>query len=150
MIPAAFVPVASLPETNHGKLDRRGLPPPDWTQLAGGRSSGPMSPVESLIAAVWSDELGLPVGPEDNFFSLGGHSLMAARLIARLRTTLHAGITLRHLFERPTLREFAEAVRSLEPPPGRLEEMAALFERIRRMDRAEKQALLDGGQPEEA
>jgi aryl carrier-like protein len=109
-----------------------------------------MSPVESLIAAMWSDELGLPVGPEDNFFSLGGHSLMAARLIARLRTTLHAGITLRHLFERPTLREFAEAVRSLEPPPGRLEEMAALFERIRRMDRAEKQALLDGGQPEEA
>ena len=85
MIPSAFVTLESMPLTPNGKVDRHRLPAPDNAipkpEL---RSAPPMTPVESLMAQIWQDVLGVDqVGVYDNFFDLGGHSFMSMRVIAR-------------------------------------------------------------------
>ncbi len=84
---------------------------------------GPASPLERALAAVWSEVLGVErVGRNDDFFALGGHSLAAARVGARLRQRLDREIPLREIFERPCLRELAarleESPGALVPPPS--------------------------------
>jgi amino acid adenylation domain-containing protein len=90
MIPSAFVFLDKLPLTANGKVDRRALLPPDAVQARGDeRVSPPTTPTEQAIAAVWRDALNLDrVGVYDNFFDLGGHSLMAIDVLARLERQL--------------------------------------------------------------
>jgi acyl-CoA synthetase (AMP-forming)/AMP-acid ligase II len=90
MIPSAFVFLEKLPLTANGKVDRRALQPPDAVQARGDeRFSPPTTPTEQAIAAVWRDALNLDrVGVYDNFFDLGGHSLMAIDVLARLERQL--------------------------------------------------------------
>ncbi|MBV6325447.1 amino acid adenylation domain-containing protein, partial [Duganella sp. HSC-15S17] len=86
MLPAAFVTLASMPLTPHGKLDRRALPAPDQGALAGPAYAAPHGAIETALAEIWQDLLGLPLaGRDDNFFALGGHSLLVIALIERLR-----------------------------------------------------------------
>ncbi|HFQ95493.1 MAG TPA: amino acid adenylation domain-containing protein, partial [Anaerolineae bacterium] len=86
MIPAAFVILPQLPLTPQGKIDHRALPEPDWSQAArAGQSRTPSTPLERELAALWEDLLGVTgVGVEDDFFALGGHSLLVIRLLARI------------------------------------------------------------------
>ncbi|MGW2515325.1 amino acid adenylation domain-containing protein, partial [Streptomyces scopuliridis] len=106
MVPAAFVPIAALPLTSSGKLDRRSLPTPDWAESA--EYLAPRTETERALAAIWAEVLGTEqVGAEDDFFSLGGHSLLATRVISRIRTGLGAELTVRHLFEAPRLADLA-------------------------------------------
>jgi amino acid adenylation domain-containing protein len=115
MMPAVFVPLATLPLTPSGKVDRRALPRPDAVQLA--RSTtfvAPRHPVEAQIAQIWTDVLQRePVGVHDNFFELGGHSLLATQVLSRLRDELQVELTLHQLFERPTLADLADHCRAL-------------------------------------
>jgi amino acid adenylation domain-containing protein len=86
MVPAAFVVLGQLPLTANGKVDRQALPEPDLQPLANGDYAAPEGATEIALAAVWSELLGLQkVGRNDNFFALGGHSLLVVRLIARLQ-----------------------------------------------------------------
>ncbi|OBK48731.1 hypothetical protein A5656_29400 [Mycobacterium gordonae] len=110
MVPAALVVVDALPLTVNGKLDPRALPVPDY---GAGVSRPPANPLEEILAAIQAQVLGLArVGVEESFFDLGGDSLSAMRLVAAINTALHAGLTVRAVFESPTVAQLAARVGS--------------------------------------
>jgi amino acid adenylation domain-containing protein len=112
MLPDAFVRLASLPLTAHGKLDRAALPQPTAANTVhGSRYRAPDSDVERRIATLIEDLLGIErVGADDNFFLLGGHSLLGTQLVLRLREAFGAELRLRDLFEGPTVAKLAKRV----------------------------------------
>ncbi|MDF2796585.1 MAG: non-ribosomal peptide synthetase, partial [Pseudomonas orientalis] len=112
MLPSAYMPLASLPLTNNGKLDRKALPAPDPQALLSRAYEAPEGEVETLLAQIWQDVLKLErVGRHDHFFELGGHSLLAVSLIERMRRVgLSADV--RVLFSQPSLAALAAAVGS--------------------------------------
>ncbi len=136
MVPAAFVPLATLPLTPIGKLDRRALPPPE--ELPGGDEAAahaaardlidPLDPTPEILAGLWAEVLdadpdraassggagaaGRPIGLDDSFFDLGGHSLSAIRLLSRLRQTLGVELGVQTLFAFPTLAALSRVVAS--------------------------------------
>jgi len=112
MIPSVFVVLDALPLTPNGKVDRRALPAPDqsrpeleqWYQA-------PRTPMEEILAKIWAEVLKLErIGIHDNFFDLGGHSLLATQVISRVRAGFQMEISLRTLFEKPTVAELANAI----------------------------------------
>ncbi len=106
-VPAALVVLDTFPRTGSGKIDRAALPEPVWRS----GEDREIAPEEQQLAELWAEVLGLPaVGAHDNFFALGGHSLTAARLIARIRAVLGADVTLRDLFAAPTVAELAPLI----------------------------------------
>jgi amino acid adenylation domain-containing protein len=115
MIPAAFVPVDSLPITNNGKIDRDALPHPTVENTLGSSiNTEATSMIEEQLASIVSELLKVPdVHPDDNFFRLGGHSLMGAQLIARIRNVFGVEMSLRQLFGNPTIAELSDEVESL-------------------------------------
>jgi acyl-coenzyme A synthetase/AMP-(fatty) acid ligase len=117
MVPSAFVVLPSLPLTPSGKLDRRALPPPGAAAAAGAGDEPPATPAERALAAIWSGLLERePIGRRDSFFDLGGHSLLATRMLARVREEMGAELSLRRLFEAPTLVELAQAAEGAAAP----------------------------------
>ncbi|HEX8161805.1 MAG TPA: amino acid adenylation domain-containing protein, partial [Pyrinomonadaceae bacterium] len=104
MIPSAFVPLASLPLTPNGKLDRRALPAPEQDRAQTGREYvAPRTPTEQALAGIWQGVLGVSaVGVEDDFFALGGDSILSLQCVARAN---EAGLRLtpRQMFEHPTV-----------------------------------------------
>jgi len=112
MIPSDFVMVDALPLTPAGKVDRRALPLPDRTRPdLDSTFVAPHTETQSLIAKIWSQILGVEhVGVYDDFFDLGGHSLMATQILSRLRDSVNVEIPLRAMYEIPTVANLAEAV----------------------------------------
>ncbi|WP_020479986.1 non-ribosomal peptide synthetase [Mastigocladopsis repens] len=111
MIPSAFVILKALPLTPNGKVDRNALPAPDEAVATQRNFVIPRTPVEEVLAGIWAQLLFLQkVSIEDNFFDLGGHSLVATQVISRLRTTFGVELPLRQLFESPTVAELAEHI----------------------------------------
>jgi amino acid adenylation domain-containing protein len=115
MVPSAFMFLESLPLTPNGKLDRKALPAPDQSRPELDETySSPRTPVEELLAQIWSDVLKLDkVGIHDHFFELGGHSLLATQLISRIRDTFKIDLPLRSLFEAPTIYGLAQRIQEL-------------------------------------
>ncbi|MCF2135391.1 amino acid adenylation domain-containing protein, partial [Mycetohabitans sp. B3] len=112
MVPAAFVRLDALPLTPNGKLDRRALPEPDADALAHQAYEAPQGELETTLASIWSELLGVErVGRHDSFFALGGHSLLAVRLMNRVGA-LGADVPLAALFASPTLAAFAAGVKA--------------------------------------
>ncbi|MFJ8545471.1 amino acid adenylation domain-containing protein [Streptomyces sp. NPDC093586] len=105
MIPSLYVQLDALPLTANGKLDRRALPDPDET--AGDSYVAPRTPTEERIAAVWSDLLGKDASAHDSFFDIGGHSILAVRLVSRLQQDFDLDLPMRVVFERPTIAQLA-------------------------------------------
>ncbi|ASS75351.1 hypothetical protein CIG75_10345 [Tumebacillus algifaecis] len=111
MVPAAFVLLDALPLTHNGKLDRNALPAPIGQQKDRTIRSQPESATEIAISEIWKEVLGVEqIDREDNFFDLGGHSLRATQAVSRIGATLGIKLSLRTLFETPTLRLLAEEV----------------------------------------
>ncbi|GAB1816265.1 hypothetical protein MUNTM_53090 [Mycobacterium sp. MUNTM1] len=109
MVPAAVVAVRALPLTVNGKLDTRALPVPEYRDAA---YRAPGNAVEEILAGVYAQVLGLDrVGVDDSFFDLGGDSLSAMRLVAIVNKTLRTRLTVRTLFNTPTVAQLAPQVR---------------------------------------
>ncbi len=131
MVPSAFVTLLTLPQNAHGKVDRRSLPAPDRVRPELTETFiAPRSPLERTIADLWADLLNLDrVGVEDNFFHLGGHSLLVAQALSRLRQAFSLEMPLTEFFRRPTVAALAERIERgaqgkpssdiPEPPPIR-------------------------------
>ncbi|MFL5351286.1 amino acid adenylation domain-containing protein, partial [Archangium sp.] len=127
MVPSAFMVLEQLPLTPNGKVNRKALPAPE-APTDSAAYIAPRTPTEEKLAALWAEVLSVPrVGAEDNFFELGGHSLLAMRALSRLRATLQVELSVRALFEAPTLSAFAlkvdeslkQAREGSRPPPVR-------------------------------
>ncbi|MCT8278696.1 non-ribosomal peptide synthase/polyketide synthase [Xanthomonas translucens] len=111
MLPTAYVRLDALPLTANGKLDRRALPAADAGALAVQAYAPPEGELETLLAALWGELLGVErIGRHDSFFALGGHSLLGVRLISRIRSTLGLELPLAALFAQPRLAELAQAL----------------------------------------
>jgi amino acid adenylation domain-containing protein len=113
MVPSVFIEMKELPRTLNGKIDRRSLPALDRFLAGRGDHSAPRppTPVEEILLGIWGEVLRLPrVGVDDNFFELGGHSLLATQVILRSRDALGVELSLRSLFEAPTVSRLAAEV----------------------------------------
>lgn len=111
MVPAAFVRLDAMPLGGTGKIDRKALPAPDIAAQRESRYVAPRTPAEEILADIWKEVLGLQrVGVEDNFFDLGGHSLIAVQVLSRVRAAFDVEVPLRRVFEASTVARLARAV----------------------------------------
>ncbi len=120
MVPAHYVFLETLPLTASGKVDRRALPAPSPSVWTGERTGGPgappkaRTPLEELVALAWAEVLGIEnaekIGTGESFFDLGGHSLLATQLVSRLRTTFGIELSLKAVFDAPTVSGVADLV----------------------------------------
>ncbi|HEY6406897.1 MAG TPA: non-ribosomal peptide synthetase, partial [Ktedonobacteraceae bacterium] len=115
MIPTYFVVLETLPLTPNGKVDRAGLPAPDGTNtLRDEVVAAPSTPIEERLVDILLPLLGLEqVGIDDNFFLLGGHSLLGTQLIARIADAFGVSLSLRSLFNAPTVRQLSAEIERL-------------------------------------
>jgi acyl carrier protein len=125
MVPSMFVLLDELPLTANGKIERKALPSPEEVAF-GARSGPPSTELEKRIANVWTEVLGLEaVGVDDDFFEIGGHSILAIRLAAKLSEAIGKEVPLMTIFEAPTVAALAAEVRqagdrslkALDTPP---------------------------------
>jgi amino acid adenylation domain-containing protein len=115
MVPSAFVQMEALPLSPNGKINRRLLPAPDWSTADGGDVVAPSDELESTLVRIWQTVLGIPnIGVRDNFFDLGGHSLMAARVLTEVEKTIGREIPLSALFRGATVESLARVIRDCQ------------------------------------
>ncbi len=130
MVPASFVALEALPLTPSGKLDRRALAGPAFAPRGGDAAGGylpPSTPTERELAAIWSEVLGVArIGARDDFFALGGHSLMAVQILSRVRGRLGVDLPVRDLFEAPVLADLARRADAARRETGAPPAMARL------------------------
>ena len=139
MMPSAFVVMDALPLSPNGKVDRNLLPMPGLS--LGSREETyvePRTALERILAAVWSETIGVErVGVQDNFFELGGHSLLATQVLARVQEDFQVDLPLRIMFEGMTVEQMAQAVLENEAVPGQSEKIAQALLKIESMSEAE-------------
>ncbi|HSU12937.1 amino acid adenylation domain-containing protein [Longimicrobium sp.] len=109
MVPDAFVVLDAFPQTPTGKIDRKALPAPGWAHSAG-EDDEPRDFVEAQLIQVWEELLGVEVGATQNFFDLGGNSLLALRLFAQVNRRMRCDLPVATLFAGATVRRMAAAI----------------------------------------
>jgi len=131
MVPAAYAHLDALPLTPNGKLDRRALPVPEADAYAAQGYEAPQGEMEEKLAQIWAEALGVDrVGRHDNFFDLGGHSLLVVRVVTRLRQTFGVEVTIRDLFTYPRFSSFIERIINLQLQQFAPEDLARLLEKV--------------------
>lgn len=114
MVPSVILWVEIMPLTATGKINRSALPVPEETAGQAAAKIAPRNQVEEALAELWKSVLGVPeAGIHDNFFERGGHSLLATQLVSRMREVFDVEVSLRVIFERPTIMGLAEEVTRL-------------------------------------
>ncbi|WP_449434132.1 amino acid adenylation domain-containing protein [Pseudomonas putida] len=143
MVPALWVMLDSLPLTANGKLDRKALPAPD-ASCAQQQYQPPVTPVQQALAQIWSEVLGVArIGLDDDFFELGGHSLLVVQVVAKVGQQMALEVSLRALFEQPTLRAFSEVVEALQGAGASIQdELARSLEALKRLSAEEIDELI--------
>jgi amino acid adenylation domain-containing protein/non-ribosomal peptide synthase protein (TIGR01720 family) len=133
MIPGVFVVLDSLPLTPNGKVDRQNLPVCDRTRPDLEESFvAPRNPIEEKLAAIWADLLGYEqIGVNDNFFNLGGHSLIVAQILSRVRDSFQVELSFANIFANPTVAGLASVIQQHELLEQKLQSPA-----IQRISRA--------------
>jgi acyl carrier protein len=145
LLPSAIIPLPVLPLTPNGKLDRAALPAPESLRdPEAGDYLAPRSPTEHALADIWTEVLAVErVGVHDNFFQLGGHSLSATRVAARLRETLQVELPVRVLFERATIAELAQVVLERQCEGASRPELEQLVEELSDLGDEDVRAMLE-------
>jgi len=135
MVPGSLVLLDRLPLTSNGKLDRAALPSPAAPEPSPADAAA-LTDVQTQLVAIWSELLEHEVTVDQNFFEVGGHSLLAIRLIARLRKELGVKLSLKALIDAPTVRNLAEKVEAARggagQPPAAAEEPLPALARVSR------------------
>ena len=144
MIPSILVRLDAMPLTPNGKIYRRGLPAPDQIgPEAEGEITRPRTPLEEVLAAMWADVLNLDeVGIDDDFFEIGGHSILVTQLVSRLRVTFQIELPMRTFFESPTVAQLAKAILSRREQGEKAERIAELLLSIVNCSDDEAEAML--------
>jgi amino acid adenylation domain-containing protein/thioester reductase-like protein len=116
MIPSAFVVLESMPISPNGKIDRKALPDPKVrTRNLSQNFVPPSTTVESTLADIWSEILGVErIGIKDNFFDLGGHSLVAAQILAKIEEILDIAVPIVYLLKEPTITGLIEGINTVQ------------------------------------
>jgi len=113
MVPSALIVMEAFPLSPNGKLDRKALPAPEFSSTE--EWVAPRTPQEEILCSLFAEVLGLTrVGVNDNFFALGGHSLLATRLMSRVRSALNVELSIRVLFEEPTVARLAQRLKGAQ------------------------------------
>ncbi|HEX8559671.1 MAG TPA: non-ribosomal peptide synthetase [Pyrinomonadaceae bacterium] len=130
MLPSSLVFVGSLPRTSNGKVDRRALPAPGAAPETPAPSPGdapegqPLNPFEEGVARIWGRALSADkIGVSDNFFQVGGHSVMAVRVVTAIRKEFNVPLPLQVIFKTPTIKALAEEIARLRAEKGQPEEV---------------------------
>jgi amino acid adenylation domain-containing protein len=144
MVPAAYVLMESFPLTPNGKLDRKALPSPAGNAYAVRQYAPPKGNLETALAEIWAEVLKLKrVGRHDDFFALGGQSLLALRVLFRVNECFQTELSVRTLLEDSVLMEFAQKLQSISGRnPEELKKIATIWLRIHRMTSEELKAAL--------
>ncbi len=137
MVPAFFIPLATIPLTPNGKINVKALPLPEEADpVPGAAFVAPRSEIEKKLAMMWGELLGREhVGISDNFFELGGNSILATQVVSRVRDTFQVRLSLRGFFEKPTVEALAEII------AGATKETFVATPSIRRLQRDETPSL---------
>lgn len=148
MIPSAFVVLEAMPLTPNGKIDRKALPIPDYARPAIEEAfTAPRTPIEEMIAAIWSQTLKLEkIGVHDNFFILGGHSLLATQVVHRVRDTFNVALPLRLFFETPTVADLAAYVAHTQVREADDATLSAALAELSQLSPQEMESLLNARQ----
>jgi amino acid adenylation domain-containing protein len=144
MIPSAFVKLDAMPLTTSGKIDRKRLPAPEQSRTEDERRlEPPRTPVEEVLASIWADILGLDeIGIHNDFFKFGGHSILAAQLVSRLRGIFRVELPHQALFETPTIAGLASAMIKQAEQGRRIERIAELLLSVANSSDDELEAML--------
>jgi enterobactin synthetase component F len=119
MQPGAIVSLDAFPLLANGKVDRRALAAPDWDAVTSDRVA-PRSPTERAVADIWKEVLGVTeVGIDDNFFNLGGHSILVIRVLVQIKATFGIELSQATFFQAPTIAELAARLESQDPENSR-------------------------------
>ena len=144
MVPSMFEVIDALPLTANGKIDRRALPRTSGRAPADEPSAEPSTPIEEMIAAAWREALQVDrLGVHDNFFDVGGHSLLAAKVVSLVRNQMNVDLTIVDLFQAPTISGLAELLAPRLAEKSARDEFDNLMREIAEMTEAEAQYLLD-------
>jgi yersiniabactin nonribosomal peptide synthetase len=150
MVPAVFVTLDRLPHTSSGKLDRGALARRPAAELTAALETGaeertePRDEVEEQVRAVWSQVLRVEgFGVHQSFFDLGGDSLLATRILVRLRQLFRVEVTLGTFLEDATVAGLSAALVAAEEKPGQVLKIARVRQRIERMSPEEKRRMLE-------
>ncbi|AEW99300.1 non-ribosomal peptide synthetase [Streptantibioticus cattleyicolor] len=144
MVPEVFVALPALPLGANGKTDLAALPAPPAARPDTSPDAAPRTPVERLVAAIWTDVLGVEhIGRHDDFFDLGGHSLLATRIAVRLRDTFGVDLTIADLLHHDlTVAALARAVEQRRLARTSAAELREALEAVRALSPAQSRALL--------
>jgi acyl carrier protein len=135
MVPTAYVTLTALPLTANGKVDRKALLAPTAAMLLPeeGQEARQLTPVQEAVSEIWRNVLGVEsVGLHDDFFDLGGHSVLVTQITSRVRQVFDVELSMRHLFGAPTVADLAEIIEE------------RLNEQLRQMSQEELQHLAAG------
>jgi amino acid adenylation domain-containing protein len=148
MVPSIYVPLDNFPLTSNGKVDRAALPSPDGHRPSLERVyTPPSTPLEEVLAEIWSEVLGVDApGVQDSFFELGGHSLLATQVVSRISDTLQVDIPLRRFFEAPAIAGLAAVIQQDPEMRARAEEALAILENVSGLSDEDVAAALDARQ----
>jgi acyl carrier protein len=145
MVPTDYVEIECVPLTSNGKMNVSSLPEPEEARAkyAGGYEA-PRTAVEKMLAEIWSEVLEVEqVGVNDNFFDLGGHSLLLTRLASRIREVFEVNLPLRILFDAPTIAEMIEAITAWQIEQSDAAEISQMLEELKNLSPDEINELLE-------
>ena len=144
MVPSILEVIDALPVTANGKINRRALPEPASQTQTDETFVAPSTPIEEMIASAWREVLNLErIGAHDNFFDVGGHSLLAAKVVSLVRNQMNVDLSIVDLFQAPTIAALAELLAPRVAEKSARDEFDRLMREIAEMTEAEAQCLLD-------